>query len=107
MEHKPISSGPIKAAPPIGLRRRLSYMLAALDAGVIAIALVTASLIWHGSLYRTPEASLALALAYFAFALSNGAYAGTIYGIARPELSQRSYAFGDAVLHVGFYYLFE
>lgn len=60
-------------------------MLAALDAAVMVTALIAASLIWHGTLFRTPEASLALATAYFAFAVNNGAYGGTIYGIAGPE----------------------
>ncbi len=85
MEHNPIASQPTMAAPPVGLRRQLSYMLATLDAAVMGVAFLAASLIWHGAFYRTPEASIALALAYFAFALSNGAYAGTIYGIGRPD----------------------
>ena len=83
MKHQPLPLRSTSTVPPIGLRRRLSYMLAMLDGIAMIVALLGASLIWHGSLWRTPEASLALALAYFAFALSNGAYAGSLFGIAR------------------------
>lgn len=85
MEHRPVIQRADPAAPGTRLRQRLSYMLAALDAAVMVVALLAASLIWHGAFYRTPEASLALAVAYFAFALNNGAYAGMVYGIARPD----------------------
>lgn len=86
MEHKPIDPIAARArAPSRGLRQRLSYMLVGLDLTAMIVALLAASLIWHGSLYRTPEASFALATAYFVFALSNGAYAGSVFGVARRD----------------------